>query len=263
MFESLQIPVILTPIFLHSYSQEDLHYALNIKGINSRQCTRRIMDRLESTLLYENQESVNVRSFAIKSTYVPFKVEKCDSTANNNTRLVITHDVNLENLNEDDVERNGTETMLKKEKAVPLSMEEMDEFFTILKKCTSVNLKDESTNISKVDEIKKLGNDILENTTKINDWKLSKEQDFLSRCQLLHQLFKAAFKFRLGVVDGAHRATVIFNAIHGYKMVKEGLQKGKPVDINEWNATVTYQTQCEIWKHSEKGKKHQNVKKYI
>ena len=153
MFESLQIPVILTPIFLHSYSQEGLQYAINIKGINSRQYTARIMDTLKNTLLSVKQENVNVRSFAIKSTYVPFKVVQCDRTTKKDTRLVITHDVRLKNVSKDDVDRIGSETILKKEKAVPLSMEEMGVFFSILQKCTGVNLKHELNNESKVEKI--------------------------------------------------------------------------------------------------------------
>ena len=211
-------------------------------------------------MLYEKQENINVRSFAIKSTYVPFKVVQCDMTTKKDTRLVITHDVRLKNVSKDDVDRIGSETILKKEKAVPLSMEEMGELFSILQKCADVNLKHELNNESKVEKIMKLGNEILENKAELEDWKRSQEQDFLLRCQLLHQLFKTAFKFRMGIVDGAHRATVVFNAIHGYKMVKEGLQKGNPVDNNKWNATVTYPKQCEIRKYTGTSKRHQYVK---
>ena len=248
MFESIQIPVILTPIFISSYSYKNEHYALNMKTVNSRQCTQRILSLLEHTLLSENQESMNARSFNLRSTFVPFKEDICSSTTDE-SMLIFTHNIEIENLNETDVLRNGTETIVRGKRGIPLSMDEMEEFFEILRQCARVNLKRNDP----LKEIKELGNYLLKNKAEAQQWEDLRHDDFLEDLQNLRALFQKEYKYRLGICDGAHRATVIFNAMYGYTISDRRLVGRNPVPIHRWHPSVTYPSQWDIWKHDDTG----------
>ena len=251
MFESLQIPVILIALFTASYYHQEHHHALTMKTINSRQCTERIMKMLEQRLLYESKENVNARSFAVRSTLVPFKEEKSSNTIDD-TSLVFTHSMEMNLMDKNEVVRNGSQTIVKGIRGIPLTMQEMDDFFKILKKCMNTNFKRKNNVLS---EIKELGKRILENKDEADEWEDAEHKDFIKSFQLLRILYQKAFKFRLGVVDGAHRATVIFNALYGYKLEHGKLCRQTPHPINRWHCSVMYESQWEIWKHDKTGKR--------
>ena len=261
MFESLQIPVILIPIFMSSYTNENHHHALNLRAINSRQCTRRIMNLIEQTLLYENKENTNSRSFAMKKTLVPFKEEKCTGNIYD-TMLVFTHNIEMNDLNENEVSRNGTEAIVNGVRGVPLTTKEMNELFKILKECMNTYLKGKDPN-ELSEEITKLGMNILKDKDELKEWEESKNADFLTSCQLLRRLYQKAYKYRLGLIDGAHRATVIFNALYGYKLEEGKINQEKQVPISSWHCSVLYNNEWEIWKYDNSGKKKKIVKIYL
>ena len=200
MFESLQIPVILIPIFMSSYSKDNHHHALNLRTINSRQCTKRIMNLIEQTLLYDDNENLNSRSFAMRTTLVPFKEEKCSGNTDD-TMLVFTHNIEMSDLNENEVTRNGTETIVKGVRGTPITTKEMDDFFFILKKCNDTYFKGKDPNEAK-DELMKLGMNILKDTDELKEWEKSQNADFITNCQLLRTLYQKGHKYRLGLIDG-------------------------------------------------------------
>ena len=253
MFESLQIPVILVPIFMSSYSEDNHHHALNLRTINSRQCTKRIMNLIEQTLLYDDKENMNSRSFNMKTTLIPYKVQKCSSNTDD-TMLVFTHNMEMSDLNENKVTRNGTETIVNGERGIPIPTIQMNEFFLILRKCNETYFKKKKPNEVN-DELIKLGMNILKDKDELKEWQESQNEDFITNCQLLRTLYQKAYKYRLGFIDGAHRATVIFNALYGYKLEGGKIKSKEPEPIASWNYTVMYNNEWEIWRYDDTGKK--------
>ena len=71
------------------------------------------MNLIEHTLLYDHDENMNSRSFAMRTTLVPFKEEKYSGNTDD-TMLVFPHNIEMSDLNENEVTRNRTETIINR-----------------------------------------------------------------------------------------------------------------------------------------------------
>ena len=185
-----------------------------------------------------------------KYTLVPFKYHNSRGKESEHYTLVVSHDSSLPKYslsmyNLDDIHR-----VVKNQYAEPLTEEEMTSCMNDLEKC---NFEFDSKDPKKY--LKDLADKILilEDAT---EYKLSIESiKFYEAYEKLRKAYQKKSAFRLGICDGAHRITAMFNIVYGLAFGSNGLEKVNspdPQKLNKLNSIA----RCEIWKYANLGKRN-------
>ena len=143
----------------------------------------------------------------------------------------------------DELEMDGIKMIVKNEFAQPLNEKEMTEFIKHLKSC-----KIEFDKHKHMDYIKKLANALLPKDT-VNKLTKDKKLNFYKAYQNLREAYQKKHPYRIGICDGAHRITAMFNIIHGIEIKSSGLScsQNNP-NIEDLNK-IEAKAQCEVWEY--------------
>ena len=101
--------------------------------------------------------------------------------------------------------------------------------------------------------------DLADKILKVEDatkYKSSIERiNFYESYEKLRKAYQKKSAFRLGICDGAHRITAMFNIVYGLAFGSNGLEKVNspdPQKLNKLNSIA----RCEIWKYANLGKRN-------
>ena len=209
-----------------------------------RMCTSDGVKDVTSTI--KNPSSIH--ALDAKYTLVPFKYYNSSGKGSEHYPLVISHDsilsIGLTSCNED-----GIHKVVKSQYAEPLTGEEMISFMNDLQKC-DFEFKSEDPKKYLEDLAEKLLEDAA-------DYKSSIENiEFYEAYQKLRYSYQKKSLFRLGICDGAHRITAMFNILYGLAFGSNGSEKVKdspdPQKLNKLESIAC----CEIWKYANLGKRN-------
>jgi len=139
----------------------------------------------------------------------------------------------------------GINVIVKDEFAQPLSGNDMKKFMNHLNSC---NIQFDKKKHK--DYIIKLASKLLPNKNKIDEFTKSvKDMDFYQSYQYLREEYQEEYPFRIGICDGAHRITAMFNVIYGIQLKSNGLSlvSDRP-DVKDL-CNLEAIAGCEVWEY--------------
>ena len=252
-FNTINMSVLALPLFVQDKAfgrkKDDqlLRHILNMKQINMRNCTREGVQEVTSTI----KNPTSIFSLDAKYTLVPFKHHHSNNKSQHYP-LVVSHDsimpIGYGNCIEDGIHR-----VVNNEYAETLTEQDMTAFMNILQQC---NYEFDSKNPKEY--LKVLANAILTKKDS-TQYKSSLENidSFYEAYQKLRNAYQRKNLYRLGICDGAHRITAMFNILYGITFGSDGLtidnNRPEPKDLTKLESVA----RCEIWKYDNLGKQNE------
>ena len=251
-FHTINMSVLALPLFVQDKAfgrkkdDQQLRHILNMKQINMRMCTSHGVQDVTSTI----KDPSSIFALDAKYTLVPFKYHHSRSKESEHYPLVVSHDSSLSNAATNMCNLDGIHRVVKNEYAQTLTKDEMTSFMNDLEKC---NFEFDSKDPKKY--LEELADNILEDSA---EYKSSIENiDFYKAYQELRNAYQKKSMFRLGICDGAHRITAMFNILYSLAFGSNGLEKvDDPPDPWELSKLKSI-ARCEIWKYANLGKQNE------
>ena len=235
----LALPLFVKDKVLHPKEPAQRHI-LNMDNINMRLCRSDGVESIKNTITNKNLKEV----LDAKYTLVPYKSYKStkQKLKKPHCSLIVSHMSIKRPTNE--LRMDGINMIVKNEFAEPLTEEEMEEFIKHLKSC-----KIEFDKHKHKDYIIELASALLSQATVDKLREDIKELDFYQAYQNLREVYQEMYPYRIGICDGAHRITAMFNIIHGIEIKRSGLSisqdNPKIEDLNNLEAKAP----CEVWEY--------------
>ena len=76
-----------------------------------------------------------------------------------------------------------------------------------------------------------------------------KELNFYQAYQYLREAYQKKYPYRIGICDGAHRITAMFNIIYGIEIKSNGLSTIQDYPSVEDLHNIETKAQCEVWEY--------------
>ena len=205
-WDNIECSMSLLPIFVSSLATANQEYQdmTNIKGINTRLCESELLKRLQKNAETHNENADSYMMNASNIYVVGYKTEETPEEVEKN--MVIAHSCNKDSWQN---EVNGI-------KAVPLSKQEIGRLINMINKCpremnTTKDLKKLAKQLLTTGDFKKYEKETENYTT----------DDFYSTYKVIRQLYQSNYPYRIGIVDGAHRTSLLFNILHQQELTPE------------------------------------------
>ena len=236
-----EISILALPLFVKDKVLDPMEPAqrhiLNMDNINMRLCGSDGVQSIKDSITDKDTNEV----LDAKYTLVPYKSTKT-RTKKPHCSLIVSH-MSIKKPT-DELEMDGIKMIVKNEFAQPLNEKEMAEFIKHLKSC-----KIEFDKHKHMDYIKKLANALLPKETVNKLTKDIKKLNFYEAYQNLREAYQKKHPYRIGICDGAHRITAMFNIIHGIEIKSSGLScsQNNP-NIEDLNK-IEAKAQCEVWEY--------------
>ena len=212
-----------------------------------RLCSSDGVESIKQTITNKNSKDV----LDAKYTLVPFKspkstqnkrsTPKATQSKKSHCSLIVSHSSIKKST--DDLNMDGINVIVKDEFAQPLSTTEMKKFMNHLRSCDIQFDKKKHK-----DYIIKLASKLL--PKKIDEFtKRVKDSDFYESYQYLRDEYQEEYPFRIGICDGAHRITAMFNVIYGIELRGNGLSlvSDRP-DVKDL-CNLDPKAGCEVWEY--------------
>ena len=100
-----------------------------------------------------------------------------------------------------------------------------------------------------MDYIIKLGSSLLKETNQTLKKKLN-NLNFYESYQYLREQYQKKYPYRIGICDGAHRITAMFNVIYGIELKSNGLSSIQEYPDVKNLYKVEARAQCEVWAYT-------------
>ena len=229
----------LLPLFLSSIKTNDgIEHVVNIDGINVRLCNNEVMNEINTTL-ERNDADKQAGAFNNRYTMVPFKIAKKGSP------LIISHDA-TNHYDSDELEKRPPVRVVRDKFAAPLSDDEMKKLDHLLEKFNII-LSNERPLI----DFDELAKEIFEPEV-LEKWnKREKNDDFYHSYLYFRKLFQNVYSFRMGLIDGAHRATLIFYTIQGLRLTDTCLKRHNTLSWEELHISVMTRATWEYFEYTQ------------
>ena len=251
-FHTINMSVLALPLFVHDKgfgkrnSENQLRHILNMKQINMRICSSGGVKDVTNTI----KDPTSIYALDAKYTLVPFKYHNSHGKGSEHYPLVVSNDSSLPDYSEGSYNLDGIHRVVKNQYAGPLTEKEMKSFMDDLQQCNFEFDREDPKNYLK---------DLADKILKVEDatkYKSSIERiNFYESYDKLRKAYQKKSAFRLGICDGAHRITAMFNIVYGLAFGSNGLEKVNspdPQKLNKLNSIA----RCEIWKYANLGKRN-------
>ena len=251
-FHTINMSVLALPLFVHDKGfgskkiQYQLRHILNMKQINMRICSSGGVKDVTNTI----KDPTSIYALDAKYTLVPFKYHNSHGKGSEHYPLVVSNDSSLPDYSEGSYNLDGVHRVVKNQYAGPLTEKEMKSFMDDLQQCNFEFDREDPKNYLK---------DLADKILKVEDatkYKSSIERiNFYESYDKLRKAYQKKSAFRLGICDGAHRITAMFNIVYGLAFGSNGLEKVNspdPQKLNKLNSIA----RCEIWKYANLGKRN-------
>ena len=238
-----EISILALPLFVKDKvlnpKEPAQRHILNMDNINMRLCGSYGVESIRNSITDKDTNEV----LDAKYTLVPYKSTKT-RTKKPHCSLIVSH-MSIKKPT-DELEMDGIKMIVKNEFAQPLKEDEMVEFIKHLKSC-----KIEFNKHKHMDYIKKLANALLPKETVNKLTKLTKDKklNFYQAYQNLREAYQKNHPYRIGICDGAHRITAMFNIIHGIEIKSSGLICSRNNPNVEDLYKIEAKAQCEVWEY--------------
>ena len=247
-FNTINMCVLALPLFVQDKAfgrkkgEQQLRHILNMKQINMRLCTSEGVKGVTHTI--KNPSSVH--TLDAKYTLVPFKYHHTNKKSQQYP-LVISHD-SMISTSSNMITEDGIHRVVRNEYAETLTEEEMTSFMKHLQQCSI-----EFDSKSPMEYLMTLAEKILEKED-FTVYKSSIGDNFYEAYQKLRTMYQKTYNYRLGICDGAHRITAMFNILHGISFESNELKTTTDLPDSQKLTKLKSIARCEIWKYDNLGK---------
>ena len=232
----LALPLFVKDKVLNQKKPEERHI-LNMDNVNMRLCGSDGVESIKNTITNKNSKEV----LDAKYTLVPYKSYKGKSKKHH-CSLIVSHMSIKKPTNE--LKMDGINMIVKNEFAQPLNERDMAEFIKHLISC-----KIEFDKYKDMDYIIELASALLTTET-VNKLKVEiKKLNFYQAYQYLREAYQNKYPYRIGICDGAHRITAMFNIIHGIEIKSSELSYSQDNPSIEDLNNLEAKAQCEVWEY--------------
>ena len=232
----LALPLFVKDKVLNQKKPQERHI-LNMDNVNMRLCGSDGVESIKNTITNKNSKEV----LDAKYTLVPYKSYK-GKTKKHHCSLIVSHMSIKKATNE--LQRDGINMIVKNEFAQPLNEREMAEFIKHLISC-----KIEFDKYKDMDYIIELASALLTTET-VNKLKVEiKKLNFYQAYQYLREAYQKKYPYRIGICDGAHRITAMFNIIHGIEIKRSELSCSQDNPSIEDLNNLEAKAPCEVWEY--------------
>mgnify|MGYP006061053537 CR=1 FL=1 len=232
----LALPLFVKDKVLNQKKPEERHI-LNMDNVNMRLCGSDGVESIKNTITNKNSKEV----LDAKYTLVPYKSYK-GTSKKRHCSLIVSHMSIKKPTNE--LKMDGINMIVKNEFAQPLNEKEMAEFIKHLKSC-----KIEFDKHKHMDYIIELASALLPKET-VNKLRVDiKELNFYKAYQYLREAYQKKHPYRIGICDGAHRITAMFNIIHGIEIKSSELSYSQDNPSIEDLNNLEAKAPCEVWEY--------------
>ena len=232
----LALPLFVKDKVLNQKKPQERHI-LNMDNVNMRLCGSDGVESIKNTITNKNSKEV----LDAKYTLVPYKSYN-GTSKKPHCSLIVSHMSIKKATNE--LQMDGINMIVKNEFAQPLNEREMAEFIKHLKSC-----KIEFDKYKHMDYIIELASALLPKET-VNKLTVDiKELNFYKAYQYLREAYQKKHPYRIGICDGAHRITAMFNIIHGIEIKRSGLSCSQDNPSIEDLNNLEAKAQCEVWEY--------------
>ena len=238
-----EISILALPLFVKDKVLDPMEPAqrhiLNMDNINMRLCGSDGVESIKDSITNKDTKEV----LDAKYTLEPYKSTKT-RTKKPHCSLIVSH-MSIKKPTKE-LSMDGINMIVQNEFAQPLKEKEMAEFIKHLKSC-----KIEFDKHKHMDYIKKLANALLPKETVNKLTKLTKDKklNFYQAYQNLREAYQKNHPYRIGICDGAHRITAMFNIIHGIEIKSSGLICSQKNPNIEDLYKIEAKAQCEVWEY--------------
>ena len=265
-----EISILALPLFVKDKilnTENPAHrHILNMNNVNMRLCRSDGVESIKQTIINEKSKEVLDAKYTLvpfkssKSTQVKRSTPKAIQPKKSHCSLIVSH-TSIKNMT-DDLTMDGINVIVKDEFAQPLIGKEMKEFINHVKSCTI-----EFDKHNHMDYIIKLAKALLPEPIDAFQENV-KAFDFYQAYQYLREEYQKKYPYRIGICDGAHRITAMFNVIYGIELKSNGLSLvSKCPDVKNL-CNLEAKAPCELWEYkniseSIKIKRNFKVNQYI
>ena len=235
-----EISILALPLFVKDKALDTENpshrHILNMNNVNMRLCSSDGVESIKQTIINKNSKDV----LDAKYTLIPFK-SPTPQSKKSHCSLIVSH-TSIKDTT-DDLKMDGINVIVKDEFAQPLNVTEMKKFINHLNSCDI-----EFDKKKHKDYIIKLASKLLPNKNKIDEFtKRVKDSDFYQSYQYLRDEYQEEYPFRIGICDGAHRITAMFNVIYGIQLKSNGLSLVSDCKDVKNLCNLEAKAPCEVW----------------
>ena len=218
------------PLFISSQTnQTGLMEAMNVYGVNHRLCSIVNINRLKENAL--KVAEADTRSMSNQFYVLPYKTiddSKSVDSEENYPTLVPLH-------------YGTTNNTAPVKFAQPLTKEEQIKFKEHLTKCGEYS-------INNVGDLTKVAGVLLEEEDK-EKWidATNNTDNFYEMYRALRQIYQNKNKYRIGIIDGAHRCALAFNTLLQQDLLETGLVEDKATGWWKYNKVIREKANVNIY----------------
>ena len=238
--KKVDISILALPLFVKDKALDTENpshrHILNMNNVNMRLCSSAGVESIKHTIFSKSKDVLDA-----KYTLIPFK-SPTPQSKKSHCSLIVSHSSIKKST--DDLNMDGINVIVKDEFAQPLSTTEMNKFMNHLRSCDIQFDKKKHK-----DYIIDLANKLLPKNKIDKFTKRVKDTDFYESYQYLRDEYQKEYPFRIGICDGAHRITAMFNVIYGIELRGNGLSlvSDRP-DVQDL-CNLDPKAGCEVWEY--------------